>query len=240
MAACTYSPEIKGYIADTGRAWFKRCDGKVFYFDELTQTGMSINQNNTTINAGWSLFPVAVLPGSSTLEMNFTSGRFDAELFSMTNAVDFADNADYEEYVSEIVTVGADKKTLTLSKKVADTDTIVINGLHPTSTEHPDADYTIGTGDPTVITLTNETEAASITVTWLEKVTVREALIDNQASAVGEVTMAYPVYSSGDDCTESGILGYVYVRVFRARVSGQPVLGGSLTLQGTRAVKHAN
>lgn len=160
------------------------------------------NEHELATHAEHKWFPVAVLPGSSTLEMNFTSGRFDAELFSMTNAVDFADNADYEEYVSEIVTVGADKKTLTLSKKVDDTDTIVINGLHPVSAEHPDADYEIGTGDPTVITLTNETEAASITVTWLEKVTVREALIDNQASAVGEVTMAYPVYSSGDDGLE--------------------------------------
>lgn len=136
----------------------------------------------------------AVLPGASTLEMNFTSGRFDAELFSMTNAVDFEDNADYEEMMTEVVTVGADKKTLTLSSKVTDDSTIVINGLELTT------DYTVvSTGATTVITLTEETEASSVTVNWTEKVAVREALIDNQASAVCEVTIAYPVYAAGDD-----------------------------------------
>ena len=157
---------------------------------------MTINQNTTDVNAGWSLFPVAVLPGASTLEMNFTSGRFDAELFSMTNAVDFEDNADYEEMKTEVVTVGTDKKTLILSSKVTDKTTVVINGLEL------DTDFTVEddvSGTFTKITLTSTTKASSITVNWTEKVAVREALIDNQASAVCEVTIAYPVYAAGDD-----------------------------------------
>jgi type 1 glutamine amidotransferase len=36
--ALTYIPAYKGYIADVPRVWFKRCsDGRVFYFDEITQ-----------------------------------------------------------------------------------------------------------------------------------------------------------------------------------------------------------
>ena len=45
---------------------FKRCDGRKFYFDELTAATVTPTIQTTEINAGWSLFPVAVLPGQST------------------------------------------------------------------------------------------------------------------------------------------------------------------------------
>ena len=57
--------------------------------------------------------------------------------------------------------------------------------------------------------------------------TVQEANIDNKSSAIGEAIMQYPVYGSGDDCTESAIVGYVNLKVYRARVTGQPGLDGS-------------
>lgn len=31
----TYVEKFAGYIADVPRLWFKRCDGRIFYFDEL-------------------------------------------------------------------------------------------------------------------------------------------------------------------------------------------------------------
>lgn len=34
------------------------------------------------------------------------------------------------------------------------------------------------------------------------------------------------VYSSGEDCTASGISGIVTVEIFRARVTGHPSIGG--------------
>ena len=74
-----YSAAFQGYIADVPRLWFKRCDGRIFYFDELTQASVSPQINYTEINAGWSLYPVAYLPGQSTFEMSITSGKFDAD-----------------------------------------------------------------------------------------------------------------------------------------------------------------
>lgn len=61
--AGTYIEAFGGYIADVARMWFKRCgDNRVFYFDELTNVSVAPQINTTEINAGWSLFPVAVLP----------------------------------------------------------------------------------------------------------------------------------------------------------------------------------
>lgn len=33
----TYVAAIKGYIADVPKVWFKRCDGKLFHYDEISQ-----------------------------------------------------------------------------------------------------------------------------------------------------------------------------------------------------------
>lgn len=30
----TYMPSYGGYIADVPKFWFKRCDGRIFHFDE--------------------------------------------------------------------------------------------------------------------------------------------------------------------------------------------------------------
>lgn len=97
----TYDKQFNGYVADVPKLWFKRCDGKVFHFDELTKATVSPTINQTEINAGWSTFPVASLPGTSTLELKAVSSRFDADLFSMTNAVNFKENLDYEVPVEE-------------------------------------------------------------------------------------------------------------------------------------------
>lgn len=59
-----YVKSVDGYIADVPYVWFKRCDGKVFFYDELTAASVTPNQSTQDINAGWSLFPVATLPGA--------------------------------------------------------------------------------------------------------------------------------------------------------------------------------
>ena len=112
MAA--YVEQYGGYIADVPRLWFKRCDGKVFYFDELTQASIAPQINQTEINAGWSMFPVAYLPGQSTFELQATSGKFEADLFAMTNAVEFRENANYELFTTEVLP-GIQRVTTTIT-----------------------------------------------------------------------------------------------------------------------------
>ena len=50
----TYIEAYKGYIADVPRVWFKRCDKRIFYFDEITSANVTPNTDTIPINAGWS------------------------------------------------------------------------------------------------------------------------------------------------------------------------------------------
>ena len=48
------------------------------------------------------------------------------------------------------------------------------------------------------------------------------AKIDNKSVAMGEAVLKWPVYASGDDCTDSAIKGHVVMRLYRARLTRLP------------------
>lgn len=64
-----------------------------------------------------------------------------------------------------------------------------------------------------------------------ETVVVQEARFSNQTTAIGEAFAYYPVYASGDDCADSGIMGYWIVHIFRGQITTVPGMDTSLTLQ---------
>ena len=45
------------------------------------------------------------------------------------------------------------------------------------------------------------------------------ANIKTDSSVIGEATLRWPVYDSGDDCSDSGIKGYAEMKVYRCRIS---------------------
>lgn len=49
--AVTYAKAFNGYVADVPKLWFKRCDGKIFYFDELTDASVTPSVEYTEVNA---------------------------------------------------------------------------------------------------------------------------------------------------------------------------------------------
>lgn len=211
----TYVKSFNGYIADVPLLWFKRCDGKIFYFDELTQASITANPQFTEINAGWSTVPVAYLPGQSTFEMQITSGKFEADLFAMTNATSFKEEESFEVPVHERLTVSADK-TITLTQTPKD-NSVSIGNL--TSDDMTVTDK--------VVTLTGVDAGTELDVNYITVQATEVAEITNKSSAVGEAVLKYPVYASGDDCTEAGVIGYALVKVYKARVTAQPGLDGS-------------
>ncbi|MBP5423978.1 MAG: hypothetical protein J6Y78_16215 [Paludibacteraceae bacterium] len=231
----TYIPEFQGYIADVPRMWFKRCDGRVFYFDELTQASVSPQVNYTEVNAGWSLFPVAYLPGQSTFEMQVTSGKFEADLFVMTNATKFQANANYEVPFTEILTLDGQNEVELTNDPV--TGSVSIAGLEETAST-PTAGHfkvTAAAGaNPAKITFAaSDVEGGKVEVNYFYKEAAQEANITNQSSAMGEAIMVYPVYGNGDDCTDSSIIGHVYVRVYKCRVTAQPGFDASYKTANT-------
>jgi len=240
----TYVPEFQGYIADVPRLWFKRCDGRIFYFDELTAATVTPQVNYTEVQAGWSLYPVAYLPGQSTFEMNLTSGKFEADLFVMTNSTEFVENANYQTtYTETLVPDGNNEVEL---RYIPVTGTVSIAGMEETAqtpsdggaSGKPTFKVTIitGTGSEAVgakVTFASGVVQSQVEVSYYYTISANEALIDNRSSAMGEAVLKWPVYGNGDDCTDAAIIGYAIMRVFKCRVTAQPGFDSSYKTAGT-------
>ena len=214
----TYVEAFRGYVADVPKVIFKRCDGRKFLFDELTAATVTPTINTTEINAGWSLFPVAVLPGQSTFEMSITSGKFDADLFSMANATEYEQNNAYELDTSERHEIDASHQITLLETPVA--GSVSIRGMEEVESNPDAGEFTVDASTKKITF--NEAEVGTIEVVYATLKSVYEAIITNKEAAIGEATAIWPVYGSGDDCTESSIIGYYVVKVFRARITTVP------------------
>ena len=183
------------------------------------------------MNAGWSLFPVAVLPGQSTFTMSFTSGKFDTSLFSMANAIkdvpESEDDHAWRTNSSYVMSAGERHTPDDSTHKIELLHTpingsVYIAGMEPVTTQSG----TIVSGKYLVngreITFSADDEIDFIDVVYDYTQEVKEAIITNKESAIGEAVCIWPVYGSGDDCTESDIIGYYVVKVFRARITQVP------------------
>ena len=188
--AAIYEKAFGGYIADVPRMWFKRCDGRIFYFDELTNATVTPQINYTEVNAGWSLYPVAYLPGQSTFEMQITSGKFDADLFVMTNSTQFATNATYQMPATETYTLTQAGTCTLVNTPVA--NSVSITGFHETNSTPAagSGEYKI---EGKVLTFAPEDVDGQITISYMYETTAQEANIDNRSSAIGEAVLVYPV-----------------------------------------------
>jgi len=177
----TYSQALKGYVADVPKVIFRRCDKKAYSFDELTAATVSAQINTLDVNAGWSLFPVAVLPGQSTFTMTFTTGKFDADLFAMANKTEYEANSNYELDTAERHDV-VDHAIELLQTPVA--ETIYIAGMEETDEQTiPSGKYKV---DGKNITFSSDDAIDFVDVIYKYVKEVNEAIITNKESAIGE------------------------------------------------------
>jgi hypothetical protein len=212
-------------IADVPKVVFRRCDGHAYAFTELSIATVSANIDTLDINGGWSLFPLAVLPGNSTFTMNFTSAQFDADMFAMANKTDYALNSNYAVDTSERHEPDANHQIELLQTPIE--GSIYIANLEPITTQSG----TVTSGHYLIngkkITFSADDDIDFVDVVYQYTKEVQEAIITNKESAIGECSCIWPVYGSGDDCTESSIVGYYIVKVFRARITTVPGLDSS-------------
>ena len=168
---------------------------------------------------------VAYLPGQSTMEISMTSGQFNAELFALANGANFAADAAYTTYATEHLTPDASAHTITLANTPL-ANTVSIAGL----TEGDQAGENTFAVSAKVITLPEDV-TGQVEVSYEYTVTgANVAMIDNATSAIGEAVFKWPVYNSGEDCTDASIKGYVIMKVFRCRVTQMPGFDTSLTI----------
>jgi hypothetical protein len=162
--------------------------------------------------------------------MNFTCGQFDADLFAMANKVEYEANPDYEIDTNERHEPDQNHQITLLETPVE--GSVFIDGLEPITTQSG----TVTSGhyliNGKVITFSADDDIDFVDVIYKYKPaarsaqadqrTVYEAIVTNKESAIGECSAIWPVYGSGDDCTESAIVGYYIVKVFRARITTIP------------------
>jgi hypothetical protein len=238
----TYIPAFKGYMADVPEVWFKRCDDAIFHYDELTQCSVNPNVQFTEINGGWSLFPVAYVPGQGTLELQMTSAQFNADLFAMANGVEFQDDPTFQMPVTEYVEVKVENntRTLTLTNEPVEGTVSILHLKEGPEAGQPDADTGLSTFkvEGKVITLPDDEKIKGTIEVYYETevATAKSVDINNQAAATGEAICKWPVYAAGDDCSGSAIKGYAILKIYKARVTQMPGFDTSYKSAATNAI----
>lgn len=229
-----YVPEYEGYIADVPNLLFERCDGKRFYFDELDSFSATQNANVLTINGGQSNFPLAQIDTDKTFELTFGSAKFTLAMFEMANAADIHKN-DIGVLDGGLYEVEAGLK-ITLPFETQE-NSIYIAGMEQDSTAAAgkfSVAVTAATAQAdgaTVITFVADdvTAGDTVLVTYRRRV-VNGQVVDinsNSTTARGSVSVLWPIYSSGTDCTEASQKGQLILEISRVRVTALPGFSNS-------------
>lgn len=246
----TYISKYKGYVADAADIEFIRCDGAVFSCKEATATNITPGGDALTITGGQGVFPLAFIDSTKTLDLGFTDAAFDMDMFEITGTeapVDGTKNT----FVSELVEI---KKTGT-----------TLYG-HTAHVMVPTEKYYLGTleyvSGTTVasgkfcVTTADTGETGSKLLFHADDVAEGDTIIvmytfaaanvhsvpvkTNSPTAKGEAWFHFPVYSSGEDCSDSAILGIVDIHVFRVRVTTPATLDTSYKTAATFPVSFSS
>lgn len=235
-----------GYVADNPNIEFLRCDGRVFSYDEVNTASVSNTRNSQTITGGWSNFPLAYIDTDSTMEVTFASSQFGLDMFEMASATN-AVVGDVGVRASARYEVEDDLK-LTIPMEVQE-GSVYINGL----TEGDAAaagtykveitEATAEAAGSTVITFAQGDVSVGDTlrVAYKRRAVESSVVSDHTTSKTvkGELTLTWPVYSAGIDCTESTIKGYLHRVFYRVRATAMPGFDSSYKTAATNSITFA-
>lgn len=241
-----YLPKYDGYIIDNPNIDFVRCDGTVFSYDEVNTASVTNTNNVITITGGQGRSPLAYIDSDMTSEITFASSLFDLEMFAMANAVD-VENGDFGTLESGLYEV-EDGLTVNLPFEVKTNSVQIVRprGLEEAST------VAAGKFTVTITAATAETAGAAVITFNTGDVTVgkpvrvayiRRVVNGSTVPVTTEATTAkgtlyahWPVYSSGSDCSESSIKGWLHLCMKRCRATALPGFDSSYKQAGTNSV----
>ena len=241
-----YVAKYDGYIADNPNIDFERCDGEVFSFYEVNTASMTNTSNVLTVNGGQGNYPQAFIDTDKSLEFTYTSSQFTLDIFQVGSAsqVKEADVGTLETKMYEVET----GQKIALPFEVQ-TGSVKIRGMK--------AGETLAEGIFTVKVTAATTEAAGTTeITFNEgdvalgdtvRVSYKRrvngayvlSMATNSTTAKGALYAHYPVYSSGTDCTESSVKGYLHVYIPRVRATALPGFDNSYKSAATNGITFA-
>ena len=235
--------QLNGYIADNPNIDFERCDGTVFSYDEVNTASMTNNSNVITINGGQGNFPLAYIETDKTQEITFTSSEFTMDMFAMANAgkteegdvgTQETKRFEVEDGLKIVIPYETQKESVKIRGLAA--GEAAAAGTYAVEVTTAGAD----TAGSTTITL-NEADATkgdTIRVSYRRRVVDAHTLTvkTNGTTAKGALYLHWPVYSSGSDCTESAIKGWLHMYIPRVRVTALPGFDNSYKSAATNGV----
>ena len=235
-----YIDQIAGYIADNPNQDFERCDGKVFSYYEVNTANMSATNNTLSINGGQGNYPLAFIETDKAQEFTFASSQFSLDMFAMANAVQMK-QGDVATLESKLYEVKAGLKVTIPYETQA--ESVKINGFEQADTAAA-GKFAVASGDgdtPTTEITFHEGDIAvgdTIRIAYRRRVNGASmaTVKTNSTTAKGALYAHWPVYSSGTDCTESSIKGYLHLFIPRVRVTALPGFDNSYKSAATNSV----
>lgn len=244
--ASIYMEEYKGFLYDVPNIDFIRCDGTAYHYDRVSTSDANFSSESTPINGGWGKLPIGWIETGSTQEVTYASAEFDLLMFEMANAAKIT-TGDYSTVETGKYAVAT--LTVTLPFEVQ-AGSVKIRGLEEASA--------VAAGKFKVeITAATENAAGSTTITFNDgdvtngdeiRVTYKRRVVNgarmivktNATTAKGELYAHYPISSSGDDCTETSVKGYVHLYMPKVRATALPGFGTSYKSNSTPSVTFSN
>lgn len=241
-----YIEKYDGYIADNPNIDFERCDGNVFSYYEVNTASMNNTANTQTITGGQGNYPLAYIDTDKTLEFTFSSSQFTLDMFQMANATNLTDG-DFGTLETKRFEVTTGLK-LTIPYE-CQTGSVKIRGLAEASTAAA-GKYTVtitaaaaATAGTTEVTFYegDATVGDTIRVSYRRRVVgaSKMTVTTKATTAKGALYAHWPVYSSGTDCTESSIKGWLHLYLPRCRVTALPGFDNSYKTASTNSVTFA-
>lgn len=238
-----YSEKYGGYVADVPNVDFIRCDGRVFFFDQINSANYSQTNNSLTINGGWSPFAQAIIDTDKELTVQMESSQFTMELFELAYATDLVvvdkgvvETGRYAVETGSKVTLPFEVQTGSVKIYPLEEATTAAAGKFSVSVTASTAQA----AGSTVITFAENDVAVGDYITVSYRRRAVDAAVASQKSttttARGELFLHYPIYSAGIDCTEAAIKAYVHLHIYRVRVSETPGFDNSWKSAGTNSL----
>lgn len=134
---------------------------------------------------------MAVLPGSSTFTMNFTCGKFDADLFAMANKTEYETNANYALPTGERHEPDANHQIELIQTPIE--GSVYIAGMEPITTQSGTvtAGHYLINGKKITFSADDDIEYVDVVYDYTKE--VQEAIVTNKESAIGECVALWPV-----------------------------------------------
>lgn len=216
----------KGFIIDTPNALILGKSGNSQIIT-ATQGSITFGGDSIDINGGWSLYSLASIDTSKSIEIALTDAELKMSSLALQNGVTVQSKAKERFIFGQDYEVIENK--ITLPYEVI-TGSVLIEGLEESDAtlEAGNFTVTIGTGTTDIEFFTGEfADGTVISPIFRVEITDTETVevLNNSFAGTSKVILEYPVYGDKDD--ETTLLGHIQFVVFKAKVSSNFAVDGS-------------